>query len=55
MKNKKFLVISLLIIIIIAIISGICIARVKVGDFLFSTDGTVNENVIIQEEKNNLY
>lgn len=41
MKNKKFLIIAILAIIIIAIIIGVNVTNKKVGDFLFSTDGTV--------------
>ena len=66
MKNKKFLIIAILAIIIIAIIIGVNVTNKKVGDFLFSTDGTVverkkdidyslSQNIITQEEANNLY
>lgn len=41
MKNKRFLIIAILAIIIIAIIIGFNVTNKKVGDFLFSTDGTV--------------
>lgn len=41
MKNKKFLIIGLISIIIIAIIFGINITKEKLGNYLFGMEGTV--------------
>ncbi len=51
MKNKKILIIAIFVIIVIAIIIGINITNKKVGDFLFSTDGTNQTNTIQEKSK----
>lgn len=43
MKNKKYLIIGLISIIIIAIIFSLYMSKEKLGTFLFTLDGTVTD------------
>lgn len=41
MKNKKFLIIGIIVIIVLAIIIGVGVSKSKLEDNLFNQDGTV--------------